>query len=1067
MGGLRQFIRGLRQRAGVSVGILLVAVVAAAAATTGPTYDAAARTSVMRDALDTPTVIDRTVEASGSGPASGLASGLATQAGGVLAAHLGGPAQLSRLFQPPVEDTLVQVPATRVVNPGASTPSNVINLSWHSGQCTNLRITTGTCPTQPGQVMISQSFAAALHLKPGDTLGTRVAALATLRVTGVYMVPSAADVASAYWLDGACADFSYEHSCTTGGSSADAAPAQPDGLFTPADTFNGLPATVQGQAATWWVLSPDGVRPGDLATLTTAVNEFLNDPGLQAAFDTTSSSIPQLTAQVTSDWGTLDVPVYLVTGQLLLLAWLLLFLIATDAAEARASEVALARLRGYGRARTAAFGISEPAALLVIGFPAGALAGWAFTSLLSSVLLRPGTPTVLPWLGIAAAAAATLGGLIAVLLAARRALTRPITEQWRRTARDAARRGWVLDGVLLTGAAAGLAELSAGGFATGARSGALSLLVPGLLGLAAAVVASRLLPAACVLAFAVTRRRGGTAVFLAVRHIARRTSGTRTTIAVATAFSLATFAIAGYAVGQRNIERVAAAQAGADGVLTVQAPQGQDLGAIVNRIDPGGTQAAAVDVSSGAGNGTVLLAVQPARFARVAAWRPGFLSTRQSPAALAARLSPPTAPPIQIPATATALRVRVGNVSGVQPGSVLTFWVSDISPGTGGGQTPQPTGPLPTGHGGLVAAALSGCPCELTMLSINAPPGASPPALASGAVTLSDLSIKVHGTWASLAGAFDAPQTAWSAGAEAPGPSCDATTGTLAPGSAAENNAAENNAAGIRWSFRVNGGCSAALTRDDVPNPVPALVSAGVTTGSGPVSALGLDGRNLTIAPVALAAAVPGAPGDGIVVDRTLALRAGYYQESGSVTEQVWTAPGALTSIRAKLAAAGVAITSVATIGQAETILNRQGPALASVLFVAAAGSAALLAAGAAVLGLYQAGRRRRHEYAALIAGRVSRRSLRASVLIEQLVVLGFGTLTGIAAGLAAAAAVLPDVPEFRSPPTSPPLLYSPPPVPVGVPLLVAAAIMGLAATVAALAVVASARPELLRQAQA
>jgi hypothetical protein len=161
-----------------------------------------------------------------------------------------------------------------------------------------------------------------------------------------------------------------------------------------------------------------------------------------------------------------------------------------------------------------------------------------------------------------------------------------------------------------------------------------------------------------------------------------------------------------------------------------------------------------------------------------------------------------------------------------------------------------------------------------------------------------------------------------------------------------------------------------------------------------------------------------------------------------------------------------VTVDSVATIGQAQTMLDRQGPALASVLFVAAAGAAALLAAGAAVLALYQAGRRRRHEYAALIAGRVSRRSLQAAVLIEQLVVLGFGTLTGIAAGLAAAAAVLRDVPEFRSPPTSPPLLYSPPPGPVGLPLLVAAAILGAAATIAALAVVRSARPELLRQAQ-
>lgn len=271
----------------------------------------------------------------------------------------------------------------------------------------------------------------------------------------------------------------------------------------------------------------------------------------------------------------------------------------------------------------------------------------------------------------------------------------------------------------------------------------------------------------------------------------------------------------------------------------------------------------------------------------------------------------------------------------------------------------------------------------------------------------------------------------------------------------------------MRWSFRVIGGCSAALRRNDLPSPVPALVSAGVTTTArNPVSTLGLDGEELTVGPVALAAAVPGAPGTGVVVDRTFAQRAAYFTNAGSVIEQVWTAPGALDEIRSKLAAAGVAINSVATIGQAETVLGRQGPALASVLFVAAAGAAALLAAGAAVLGLYQAGRRRRHEYAALIADRVSRRSLRASVLIEQLVVLGFGCLTGIVTGLVAAALVLRNVPEFQSRLTSPPLLYSPPPVPVGVPLLVAVAVLAVAATAAALAVVRSARPELLRQAQ-
>lgn len=1047
LGGL---LRGLRQRAGVTIGILLVAIVAAAAATTGPVYDAAARTSVMRDALATPTVIERAVEATATGAVSGLADGLAAQTGSVLGAHLGGPAQLRRLFQPVVQDALAQVSATRVVNPGALSPSHLISLAWHTSQCTHLRVIVGACPTRAGQVMISTSFASKLHLKPGDTVTTQVAGLASLTVTGVYAAPSASDLASPYWLDGGC-DFPYEHSCSQ--NPAGATPS-PDALFTSAATIAAAPVAVQGTATALWVLNPGGVQPGDLGTVTAAANEFLTDPALQAANDATTSSIPQLTAQVTGDWGTLDVPVFLITGQLLLLAWLLLFLIATDAAEARASEVALARLRGHGRLRTVAFGISEPAALLVVSFPLGALAGWAFTTSLTKLLLRPGTPTVMPWLGIAAAAAATLGGLVAVFFAARRALTRPVTEQWKRTARDAASRGWLLDGVLLTCAVAGLAELFIGGFATGARSSTLGLLVPGLLGLAAAVIASRALPAACALAFGATRRRGGTALFLAVRHMARRPSGTRTTIAVATALALATFAITGYAVGQRNIDRVAAAQTGADGVLSVQAPEGKDLAAIVDSIDPGGTKAAVVDISSGAANGTRLLAVQPARFAKVAAWQPGFFG--QSPASLATELSPSSVPPVQLPASATALRVQLSGVSGVQPGSVLTFWVAEIG-AHGGGQTPQATGPIPAG-GGVVTAPLSGCPCQLTMVSIDAPlSGPSVPSESSGGVTLSDLSVQLSsGGWTPVPGALASASSAWSAGAETAGSDCSSTTGNVA-----------GKGTSMRWSFRIIGGCGAALRRNDVPSPVPALVSTGATTTArNPVSTLGLDGEELTVGPVALAAAVPGAPGTGVVVDRTFAQRAAYFTNAGTVIEQVWTAPGALDEIRSKLAAAGVAINSVATIGQAETVLDRQGPALASVLFVAAAGAAALLAAGAAVLGLYQAGRRRRHEYAALIADRVSRRSLRASVLIEQLVVLGFGCLTGIVTGLVAAALVLRNVPEFRSRPTSPPLLYSPPPVPVGVPLLVAVAVLAVAATAAALAVVRSARPELLRQAQ-
>jgi putative ABC transport system permease protein len=1035
-GGIGGIWRALRQRAGVSIGIAVVAVVAAAAATTGPVYDTAARTSILRDALATPTVLDRSVEATSTGSVNNLVDNLTGPASSVLADHLGGPAQLSRLFQPPLQDVIAQVLTGQR---GLQVP-----ITWHSGQCAHLRITAGTCPASTRQVMISASFAAQQHLKPGDTITMRQAALSPLTVTGVYVPPPLAELNSAYWLADPCDHFAHESYCIASVNVNLPAPG-PDALFTPAATFAALPPSVQGQAAAWWVLKPQGVQARDLATLTAATQAFLTDSSLAGANVATSSTIPQLAARAQGDWSALDVPVLLVTIQLLLLAWLLLFLIATDAAEARAAEVALARLRGYGRIRTVAFGLSEPALLLLFAFPAGALAGWAGTWALSRILLRPGTPVTLPWLAIAAAAAATLGGFIAIGAASRRALTRPVTEQWKRTSRDVARRGWVLDAVLLTGAAAGLAELFTSGYATGARSGSLGLLVPGLLGLAAAVVASRLLPLGCRLAFGATRRGGGTALFLATRHIARRPGGTRTTIVLAAAFALATFAVSSYAVGQRNIGRVAAAQVGADAALTVQAPPGQDLGAIVDRIDPGGTQAVVVDQYPGASNQALLLAVQPRRYASVASWLPGFVAA--PPRALAAALSPPTAAPVQVPATATGLRVKVSALTGVKPGTVLTFWISQTA---SGGQTPVAVSSL---RDGWMTVPMSGCPCQVTMMTIDGPP-AEP---TNGRLTLSDPQVRAGGSWVPLAGALASPALSWLTGPESPDPTCAGPSGQVTGGNGGQS---------IDWKFSAPSGCGPALKRNDVPSPMPAVVCAGVTRSMDPLTTVGLDGHGLSVKPVALAAAVPGSPTRGIVVDRTFALRAAYLTTAGLVTEQVWTAPGALPRIRSQLAAAHVAITSVATTADARAALQRQGPALASVLFLAIAGAAALLAAGAAVLGLYQAGRRRRHEYAALLAGRVARRSLRASLLIEQVVVLGFGALTGIAAGLAAAALVLRYVPEFSSGVPAPPLLYAPPPGPVGGALLAVLLAISAAATLAALAVVRAARPELLRQAQ-
>jgi putative ABC transport system permease protein len=181
----------------------------------------------------------------------------------------------------------------------------------------------------------------------------------------------------------------------------------------------------------------------------------------------------------------------------------------------------------------------------------------------------------------------------------------------------------------------------------------------------------------------------------------------------------------------------------------------------------------------------------------------------------------------------------------------------------------------------------------------------------------------------------------------------------------------------------------------------------------------------------------------------------------------VWLAAGALPLIRPKLLASGVRILSDSSISSAVAQFQRQGPALASALFLSDAAAAALLAAGAAILGLYASARRRRYEYAAMEASGVRRRTLRSALLIELAVVLGFGVLVGVATGLTAARFLLRSVPEFTSVPAQPALSYVAAAGPITSLLGAAAALLALAAVLSSLALIRGVKADLLREGQA
>jgi hypothetical protein len=507
---------------------------------------------------------------------------------------------------------------------------------------------------------------------------------------------------------------------------------------------------------------------------------------------------------------------------------------------------------------------------------------------------------------------------------------------------------------------------------------------------------------------------------------------------LATAFALAAFAVTAWTVSRDNERLVAAAQVGAPTVLTVSVPPGKDLAAIVDRADPGGRQAAAVDRFTSTTSGTAgqtVLAVDPQRFARVAAWRPGF--AREPLATLTRQLAPPAPAPAVL--TGDAVRITV-DVHALSPaGSVLS---ADVTTGA----SPVSLGTLPGRGTVTLTGQLTGCPCVLRDLDLS-PPTNFLQSPVTGSVTITRLQIHGRSGWTTVGSGVLAAATRWQpAHADSPPDQLTASP------------------AGLVWKFASRPHQDAVLLSVNRPYPLPAVVSAALLRpGQHFAAGVGLDGSTLDLNVVGAATVVPGTPQSGEIVDRRYAeLAAG--ENFPQASEQVWLAAGAQPRIEPRLKAAGLRVLTVRSAAAVAADYARQGPALASVLFLADAAAAALLAAGAAVLGLYLSARRRRYEYAALSASGVPRRTLRRAVLAEMGLVLGFGTVIGVATGLLAAVLALRTVPEFVVTPAVPPLSYVPPAIPLVVLLGSAVALLAVVAVTSSILLIRGVSLDQLRE---
>jgi hypothetical protein len=1007
--GALTLFRALLHRLGTTVVILLVALCASAAATVGPTYYTAAKSSILQDTLSDVNVVGRSFQVVQQGSIQDSLPALEDTVRRELVKATGSARNADRLFAAPITSLETNVYFPKLLQQ--------VLLATRTNYCAHLRFAKGSCSTATNDIVVSRSLAATNHWSVGDKVQPQHRPVLT--ITGIYVPPN---VNNTYWLARGSTYFPAENPIPQ--------VAPYDAFFTPASTLASLAGHPQGTNTVARALAPSRVQPADVDALARLADRFTTSAALHLAQATAQTSLDVTTDDIKASWRALAIPVFLVTAELLVLTWLLLFLVVTETVEARGTEIALAKLRGHSSGRALAFGLGEPAVLLAIALPVGAVLGWVLTQGLSTVLLRHGTHVGLPALAWIASLVASIGGIAAIALAARRTVTRPVVEQWRRTGRRSTDRSWVFDAVVLTGAIAGLLQLFVSGTLDSTRQSALALLVPGLLGIALAVVGSRLLPLAARATFARTRRGGGLGPFLAVRYIARRPGGTRTTMILATAVSLATFSLASWSISSTNRSTVADMSVGAPTVFTVARPIGTDVAAVVQRIDPGGHSVAAVQSYFSAD--VVLLGVQPSRFAAVAHW-----SGEDAPsgAELTSTLQPPAPAPIRLAGDRVRVTLDVGDLKPAGGELMLTMF----SPG-GFAPTPIDLGPIPRAHRTVrLTAAL---PASGVVRSLQiVPPGAQRIQM-QGTVTVRAIDVKDQSGWQHAVGAF--ADGVW--------------TDTQDQGVEIDADGQQ-----LRWSFLATGGEPATATVHDHPEPLPALVSAELAGTDTSVQATGLDGSGVIVGVAGRMPSIPGAPSNGVVVDLTYAERLAGGNDSPSLS-QVWVRGDADRVARA-LGAAGVRVVDRQSSGALTDELGRQGPGLASVLFLADAGAAAVLAALAAVLSLSAAARRRRYEYAALAATGASTRSLYGALAIEQLVVIGFGSLIGVAAGLLAIGLAGHSVPEFVDTPSANLITHQPDVLFLGLTLGAAVVLLLATAAAAAAALLRSVTPEQLREA--
>ncbi len=1024
-------LRALWWRRGLSLATLLVAAITIGAGSLGPMYARAADESTLRDTLTTnigPGTLQYDFERNVTGPDS-LNSIAAT--GPKPGSILGYPRQLLGVEVA----TNTTIPTTNPV----SNPDYDSKLVWREDQCLHVVLTSGRCPTRAGETMVSERTR---QSDPAWTVGHTIqlrdvqvstggsSAKARLTIVGTYRP---VDPNDGYW---------YGHDFFEAHPGSGDGPDTIDSVFVDKAELNDFDPNITLRVLLDYPLDPGQIRLANVAEVKRQVDTLQQLQGGQQAGDAFISSISTVLTTANHQQKLVDTATLLVSLQLAVLAWLVLFQVIADASEAKGPEIALAKLRGLSPSATVRFGLTESLLLVIFGVPLGLFGGWLAVRLFADAVLVPHTPVTITVPTLLAVALALAGSLVAAVAASRRTLRRSVLEQWRRTPGHHPSR-WMLglDLVLAVAAVAGFVVLHNSGHHQQPR--AATLLAPALLVFAVALLGIRLVPLILRPLLPITRGSSRIGFFLAVRQVVRRPAGLRLAALLTVAVGLATFAIAGEGVSTANRSARAQLEVGAPQVLSLQFEPKHDPVAAIDQVDPDGRWAMAVASFLPDGGGSVsgaVLGVDTPRLVNVA-----YSSSRSlSVASIADQLVPRSVPkPVTVTGTQLRVTITASNLTAGPTPNVL-FNLRQV----GHPFLQSRASNLKPGQHTYTAPVACTAGCTLSGLTWDRPIDVFD--VLEGTALVSKFEVYRSGQWQDLPADLTA-EHGWR------------------PGSLAGNVSDKLSVsdAGVTDQFSSKAGGSAGIAHGDAPDPMP-VVAGGRGVALQPNGAgLAMTDVTQTKAAYAVSQTVPVLPGvldNGLLIDLTSVRTElpGFDSES---TWSVWLGRNAPSDAVQRLTKAGLVVEPQITGAKRAATLGRQGPALALRLLVVCAIAGSILAVGGTAIAIAATGRRRSFELASLRALGIRRRTLFSGAVAEQLLLLGASLVLGVPAGYLAARLAMPSIPEFADD-TPVPLRYIPHLPGVLLFAAVFAVLLAITAIVAARTLMAAAAPARLREAE-